>query len=481
MSSMYALFWFDVEDYVTPASDEALKGLLEIFEAQGTQATWKLVGEKARVLDQRERSDIIRLLQRQDIGYHTDNHSRHPVLAEYLRDMGWEDGVAEVRRQETPGYRDLVRICGPASTFGQAGGSWAPQIYPVLRELDIPLFMDEASHVGLDSGPFWYCGVLHINRLGESCVRMPLWDGDPGLDQAQRTFDALCERQRPEGGLISIYYHPCEWSTHQFWDGVNFGRGANPPRAEWLPAPVRPTAQMREGLDLFARYLAHVAASPDVEILTGRQVVNLLPDRAGGRAYTSAQISELTQFEGGVISCQRLDDVVLAPSELLALVTGCLADVARGHAHPPNVPVQRLPETLYGPTRRIASTLAPGTAVPVHALLAAAAEAAAFIDVHHRLPDSIWVGSQQLSPADFLVTAADLLAAQVRAAGASPTGPAPHGGSDLLQIRPGNMVMERHISDSTWGWVVFPEEFSAPGITELARLQAWTLKPALFS
>ena len=109
MSGSYTLFWFDVEDYITPASDEALKGLLEIFEAQGVQATWKLVGEKARVLAARGRSDIIRLLQRQDIGYHTDNHSQHPVLAEYLRDMGWEDGVAEVRRLEAPGYRDLVR------------------------------------------------------------------------------------------------------------------------------------------------------------------------------------------------------------------------------------------------------------------------------------------------------------------------------------------------------------------------------------
>ena len=79
------LFWFDVEDYITPASDDALKGLLEVFESHGVQATWKLVAEKARVLEARGRTDIIRLLQRQDIGYHTENHSVHPVLSEYLR------------------------------------------------------------------------------------------------------------------------------------------------------------------------------------------------------------------------------------------------------------------------------------------------------------------------------------------------------------------------------------------------------------
>jgi len=27
------------------------------------------------------------------------------------------------------------------------------------------------------------------------------------------------------GGLISIFYHPCEWVHQEFWDGVNFKRG----------------------------------------------------------------------------------------------------------------------------------------------------------------------------------------------------------------------------------------------------------------
>ena len=33
------LFWFDVEDYITPESDDALKGLLEIFESHGVQGS----------------------------------------------------------------------------------------------------------------------------------------------------------------------------------------------------------------------------------------------------------------------------------------------------------------------------------------------------------------------------------------------------------------------------------------------------------
>jgi hypothetical protein len=35
-------------------------------------------------------------------------------------------------------------------------------------------------------------------------------------------------------------------------------------------------------------------------------------------------------------------------------------------------------------------------------------------------------------------------------------------------------------SPKLWGWVIFPEGFHAPRLMELAKLQAWTLKPALF-
>jgi hypothetical protein len=34
-------------------------------------------------------------------------------------------------------------------------------------------------------------------------------------------------------------------------------------------------------------------------------------------------------------------------------------------------------------------------------------------------------------------------------------------------------------SPDLWGWVIFPEGFRAPRMMALARLQAWTLKPAV--
>jgi hypothetical protein len=34
---------------------------------------------------------------------------------------------------------------------------------------------------------------------------------------------------------------------------------------------------------------------------------------------------------------------------------------------------------------------------------------------------------------------------------------------------------------SLWTWVIFPPGFRAPEMMELARKQAWTLKPALLA
>lgn len=74
-ADVFYMLWFDTEDYVEPAADDAAMRLALELEKMGVRATFKIVGEKARVLDQRGRTDVIRALARHDIGYHAENHS----------------------------------------------------------------------------------------------------------------------------------------------------------------------------------------------------------------------------------------------------------------------------------------------------------------------------------------------------------------------------------------------------------------------
>src|SRR5215472_14242 len=89
------ILWFDTEDYLLPADDDACKRLAEMLTNRGIRATFKVVGEKARVLEKRGRTDVIQALQKHDIGYHANFHSVHPTPSEYLADSGFLDGVQE--------------------------------------------------------------------------------------------------------------------------------------------------------------------------------------------------------------------------------------------------------------------------------------------------------------------------------------------------------------------------------------------------
>src|SRR4029453_4320515 len=129
---IHVILWFDTEDYLLPADDDATKRLGEMLTDPGIRATFKLVGEKARVLERRGRQDVIAALKKHDIGYHTDFHSVHPTPTEYLAEWGWEDGVAEFVRREGPGAADVRRILQRETLgcYGQPGSSGALEDAP---------------------------------------------------------------------------------------------------------------------------------------------------------------------------------------------------------------------------------------------------------------------------------------------------------------------------------------------------------------
>jgi hypothetical protein len=131
-------------------------------------------------------------------------------------------------------------------------------------------------------------------------------------------------------------------------------------------------------------------------------------------------------------------------------------------------------EPVYGPSREFkASEGAPSSSsYPWQAFAEAVHGAGAFLRSHRQIPAEIWIGSESLSPADYLVT----LAAVYQALAATGAAPA------QVERRPGRFTADQYVAeDSTnlWSWPIFPPGFHAPEIMALARLQAWTLKPAL--
>src|SRR2546423_9243199 len=161
---VYVVLWFDTEDYIEPASDDAALRIANDLTALGVRATFKVVGEKARVLESRGRTDVISALSKHSIGYHSNFHSVHPAPAEYLRHFGYLEGADEFQRREGAGAADVNRIFGKKPTcYGQPGSSWGPQSNLALRRMGIPFYLDEGEQVGVNEQPFWNAGLPSVS------------------------------------------------------------------------------------------------------------------------------------------------------------------------------------------------------------------------------------------------------------------------------------------------------------------------------
>src|SRR5262249_25686144 len=56
------------------------------------------------------------------------------------------------------------------------------------------------------------------------------------------------------------------------------------------------------------------------------------------------------------------------------------------------------------------------------------------------------------------------------------------GGPATIDVLPAKLAAAKYVREDDpklWGWVIFPPNFRAPAMMELAKRQAWTLKPAV--
>src|SRR5262249_107250 len=101
-----------------------------------------------------------------------------------------------------------------------------------------------------------------------------------------------------------------------------------------------------------------------------------------------------------------------------------------------------------------------------------AADVADFVSKQQRVPTSVWLGSLPVPPEAYLNALARVTADLV-------DGKAP---PPVVALRPAPLAAADHVAadgPGLWGWVIFPRGFRAPALMELAKRQAWTLKPAL--
>ncbi len=462
---VYVTLWFDTEDYILPQSDDAAKRLAEMLTRLGIKATFKIVGEKARVLEQRGRKDVIEALKKHEIGYHSNLHSQHPTPAEYVQNTDWDEGVAEFYRRELPGVKDIQRIFGQTpSCYGQPGSSWGAQAYPALKKMGINVYLDEANHVGIDDQPFYYAGMLNIFKMRSNVVRMELF-GENNLENGKATFLAAYEKLKAKGGgTISIYYHPCEWVHQEFWDGVNFSRGANPEKKDWKLPKMRSREETEKAFQDFEEYVKFIKGQDGLRYVTANELKNIYVDNVRLQRFTGDPIYFISSSTAHEISYILFGKTSLSAAEVFALLTNRFNLMfGKYKLQIPNI-------SLLGPVRnfRPDTLMPPPTFVDKEEFSRAVNDVISTCSRTGRVPSEIWIGSKRISPEDYLATIADLVSK--------------YRFPENVKILKGNFTADKYVANDDpkiFNWVIHPEGFHAPKIMELAKLQAWTLKPAV--
>src|SRR3989442_1661750 len=199
-----------------------------------------------------------------------------PPPSVYLRNLGWLDGAAEFERREGRGAADIRRIFGVTpSCYGQPGSSWGPQSYPALLRMGIPIYLDEGINVGLDNQPFWFGGLLHVFNMGRFLIRPSLND-ESKLAEALQQFDRAAEELAGNrGGVISTYYPPAEFVNAEFWDAVNFAKGASRERSQWRSPRPRTPDETERCYRILTRFVEHAKSVPNVRFVTARELPQL--------------------------------------------------------------------------------------------------------------------------------------------------------------------------------------------------------------
>jgi hypothetical protein len=462
--------WFDIEDYVTRDSDGLPLVAVEILKKYGVRATSKIVAEKLRRLRENGREDVISAISGYDIGYHLDTHSRHPTLYEYLANADVLTGAKEFMAREMEGLEFVKQIFGRIpSCFGHPGPIWAPHVYPALQESGIPVYLDETSILNLNDQPYWYCGILNLNGANRNFIVFDFsFQAPTGIKGLKRKFKAIHDRLRSKGGgAVSILFHLHTAINRKFWDEVNFANGKNRTRDQYEEPPRQPPEVTERAWKDFEELIRYVSSFGDVQFITASDAAKIYHD-SGELVVCYAELKQVARHFGSSTSHLRIGDSYLSPAGAFYTVTKALAHYADEGTLPEKIEVKE-PLGPMAPARTRGRKR-----LRTEDFLASIKATLDSIESQRCLLTSIAVGDYaELAPHDYLATVCKLLGLVILR-------------EDLpesIHTVKGKPPQVAHVSGVNFmkacKWKVLPRNFKAPKILEQAKLQAWTLRPAV--
>ena len=469
MPTVFVYLWFDIEDYVTKEADDPALIFIEIAKRNHVPVTCKLVAEEVRALSERGRKDVIAAISSCDVGYHSDTHSQHPTVWEYLRELDMVSGAREFRTREDKGLQLMRQVFNRVpSCYGHPGVMWAPQTYPALRDMGILTYLDETRIMTLHDQPYWYCGVLNLNGAGKNCLYFDYsFEKPDGILDVESKFKRIYERlSKANGGAVSICLHPHTAVNKIVWDVVNFANGMNRVKDEYERPPVQTRAVTKRAYEQFEQFVQYISRFKNVRWITATDAARIY-EQSNRALNVHTELTLIAKHFLASSSYMQIGGNFFSPAEAFFTVTAALSRYASDGLLPDRIEVKE----PFGPVDSFRSK--GKKRFETKELLTAANATSTRLKDQSYIPSSIRIGdSAELSPHDFLSTECRLLTSILR-------GRVPRRIALKRGIRPQLDRLSKAEFIRNCRWVVLPHGFRAPKIFEQACLQAWTLKPAV--
>ncbi len=456
MGIKYIIFSLDTEDFITPEADEALLFWTEEFNKRGLKASFNLVGEKARVLLRRGRKRIIQSLKKHEVNFHSNYHSIHPTFPEYLREMEWQEGIKEVVKKEIDGIESLREIFDASPyAYMQPGNTISPRVIYAMVKMGIEI-IEWGPTVGekytLPYEPYWFCGGFHLygwDFFVENFMRN-------SFQYALKKWKEVRENREGIGReYIVIGTHPCDLVCKSFWDYTNFRYGKNPPPQEWRNAPLKSRNEIEESKEKIKRFL-DILMEENWENLTYSSLRSLYQSNKS-RWITLSSLHDLIQKNKSLIDGVRSPKDSYSPADLFGILIWALT-------HKQNlIPVRN----LEGPTGKL-ETSKKEYSFTHDEFLIWVKEVGKEIERKKRIPNILKFKGIKCGPGEFLEGMGEMIR-----------------GKGKITIKPGRnlpVISEREPFSSfhyRGTWTIFPQNFEAPEIIELNKLQTWTMRQAV--
>jgi len=474
------VFSLDVEDPVNETSDDALLDLCDLFSEEGLRLSLFVAGEKARVLRERGREDVIAAMRRHEICYHGNYWGDFPIPAlEYGQDMSWDDAVSYALSVELPGLHDVADITGQfpvAWCCHQA--QQCPQMAYALKLAGVRCWAGGPRGWLMDwlSWPRSKC-VVSLQGSWDNRVDPTRREQLKGPANVERdmwsmrvAYEALAERV----DFISFVGHPTCWATAE-WGGlyeyaVLFRKGGpvQYPRPSGIAHSQPRSAEDRQAALEFARETVRwVKAQPDANV-TNYADLCALDEEPGPLWISLEQLITLAREMRACLNYTTALSTSFSPADILGLLTFACRYCWHHGAWPQRLPVQR----LLGPTERPLELTAP-VKLTRENLFAGALACHAMMTDQRRIPGVLRASRVDIGPGTWLRALCDFVSRSVEA-GELPLEVVVEQAETLPTC-----IDEPVIKDRRFGSSNHRPGLSYEPLEDLLKWQAWSYRPAV--